>query len=63
MALHDLSLGMGRQKSKLLTFRQRKNNRFIGQEYSGYLQMMLKQEFQLVRVSFPRSWLSGEDSG
>lgn len=63
VALHDLSLGMGRQKSKLLTFRQRKNNRFIGQEYSGYLQMMLKQEFQLVRVSFPHSWLSGEDSG
>lgn len=53
VALHDLSLGMGRQKLKLLTFRQRKNNPFIGQEYSGYLQMMLNRSSSSSGSVFP----------
>lgn len=57
-------LGIGRQKLKPLTFRQKKNNPFLGQDYSDYQQMMLRQEHQLIRVAnFPHSWLLVEVSG
>ena len=48
----SILLGMGRQKSKLSTSRQKKNNPFLGQDYSDYQQMMLKQEYQLIRGQF-----------
>lgn len=56
--------GHGQAKIKVFDLQTKKNNPCLGHDYLDYQQMMLKQEYQLIReANFPHSWLLVEDSG